>query len=203
MSVAVAATIAIGATGCAFMTPQDTTMIKQITDGVNVTTGKIDVRNALLISDTGKSARFVGTVVNSSNDDITLTVEVSSVAQTIVVPANSHVDPSSSSSQRAESSVESGDSEQGTRAAESDDVVFTGVKTRPGSLVKVYFSYPGAEGVSASVPVLTNAQEEYQTLAPTPSPTSRVTLPAESPTATPGADGTATPSDDTTATPAG
>lgn len=192
VSVAVAATIALGATGCEFMSPASTGEIRQITDGVNVSTGKIDVRNALLISDSGKNARFVGTIVNTSADDITLTIEVGSVAQTVEVPANSHVDPSSPSSQRAESSVQSGAETQGTRAAGSDDVVFRGADARPGSLAKTYFSYSGAEGVSANVPVLTSALEEYNTLAPTPTPT-RTSEPSE----------TSTPTDDATATPAG
>ncbi|OIH97947.1 hypothetical protein BIU90_13095 [Curtobacterium sp. MCBA15_001] len=199
MSVAVAATIALGATGCEFMSPASTGEIRQITDGVNVSTGKIDVRNALLISDSGKNARFVGSIVNSSSKEITLTIEVADIAQTVVVPANSHVDPSSSSG-RAESSVQTGDEKQGTRGAGSDDIVFSGADVTPGSLVKAYFSYSGAEGVSASVPVLTSALEEYNTLAPTPTPT-RTSEPTDS--ATPADGATGTPSDDTTATPAG
>ncbi|ROS77374.1 hypothetical protein EDF24_0128 [Curtobacterium sp. PhB130] len=195
VSVAVAATIALGATGCEFISPAQTKEIKQITDGVNVTTGKIDVRNALIISD-GKDddARFVGTLINNSGIGRTVTIEVGDASDTVRVPANTHVDlgansPSDSSS--AESSVQSGAETQGTSAGTSDEVVFAGADIAPGSLVKVYFSYPGAEGVSASVPVLTSAQEEYQTLAPTPTPT--VTLPVETPSATPTDSATATP----------
>ncbi|MCJ1714521.1 hypothetical protein [Curtobacterium sp. VKM Ac-2922] len=194
MSVAVAATIALGATGCEFMSPASTGEIRQITDGVNVSTGKVDVRNALLISDSGKNARFVGTIVNTSADDITLTIEVASVAQTVVVPANSHVDPSSGTAASAESSVQSGAETQGTRAAGTDAVVFRGADVTPGSLVKVYFSYAGAEGVSANVPVLTSALEEYNTLAPTSTPT---------PTRTAESGETSEPTDTPTATPAG
>ncbi|MBF4584382.1 hypothetical protein ITJ54_17070 [Curtobacterium sp. VKM Ac-2865] len=188
MSVAVAATIAIGATGCAFFTPQDTKTIKQITDGVNVTAGKIDVRNALLISDSGDDARFVGTLVNNSDsDDITVSMELGGDTQTVEVPANSRVDlaQSSTGTDEAESSVQTGEDTQGTQVVDAREVVFSDAKATPGSLVKVYFSSPGTEGVSASVPVLTSAQEEYQTLAPSPSPTSEFTFPAESPSATP------------------
>ncbi|RDI01338.1 hypothetical protein DEU32_102368 [Curtobacterium sp. AG1037] len=182
VSVAVAATIALGATGCEFMSPAHTTEIKQITDGVNVTTGKLDIRNALFISDRGEDARFIGTVINTDeSEDITLSIELGGDTQTVVVPAGSRRDlgtntPTVSSSEG--SSAQEGSDSQGTEQTGAKAVVFEGADARPGSLVKTYFSYSGAEGVSASVPVLTNAMEEYQSLAPSPSPTG---------TATPGA----------------
>jgi hypothetical protein len=184
VSVAVAATIAIGATGCAFFTPQDTKTIKQITDGVNVTAGKIDVRNALLISDSGDDARFVGTLVNNSDsDDVTVSMELGGDTQTVEVPANSRVDlaQSSTGTDEAESSVQTGEDTQGSQVVDAEPVVFSDAKATPGSLVKVYFSSPGTEGVSASVPVLTSAQEEYQTLAPSPSPSSTPSATSTSP----------------------
>ncbi|WFR67206.1 hypothetical protein P9139_00705 [Curtobacterium flaccumfaciens] len=191
MSVAVAATIALGATGCEFMSPAQTTEIKQITDGVNVSTGKIDIRNALLIADDSDGARFVGTLVNNAETgDITLSIEVGGDTQTVTVPANTHIDlgGTAAPSAQATAPTEEGDgTTQGTKAGESREVVFDDADTKPGSLVKVYFSYSGAEGVSASVPVLTSSQEEYATLAPTstPEPTGEVTLPVETPAATP------------------
>ncbi|UFU13742.1 hypothetical protein LQK89_14720 [Curtobacterium sp. C1] len=179
MSVAVAATIALGATGCEFMSPAHTTEIKQITDGVNVTTGKLDIRNALFISDRGEDARFIGTVINTDeSEDITLSIELGGDTQTVVVPAGSRRDlgtntPTVSSSEG--SSAQEGSDSQGTEQTGAKAVVFEGADARPGSLVKTYFSYSGAEGVSASVPVLTNAMEEYQSLAPSPSPTGTAT----------------------------
>ncbi|SOC88985.1 hypothetical protein SAMN05660766_2703 [Curtobacterium sp. 314Chir4.1] len=166
VSVAVAATIALGATGCEFMSPAQTTEIKQITDGVNVSTGKIDVRNALLISDDGEGARFIGTLVNNDEtDDITVSVEIGGDTETVEVPASGHVDLAND--------------------AKHDTLDFDGADAKPGALVKVYFSYSGAEGVSASVPVLTSSQEEYATLAPTATPTAEVTLPTATPTDVP------------------
>lgn len=191
VSVAVAATIALGATGCEFMSPAHTVDIKQITDGVDVSTGKVDVRNALLISDDGESARFIGTLVNNDDqDDYTVSIEIGGDTQTVDVPANSHVDlaMAAGAGSDAESSVQEGDTTQGTTAAaDAEPIVFDNADAKPGSLVKVYFSYPDAEGTSANVPVLTSSQEEYQTLAPspTPEPTDTVTLPTSTPTATP------------------
>ncbi|PZE82670.1 hypothetical protein [Curtobacterium sp. MCBD17_032] len=160
VSVAVAASIALGATGCEFLSPARTKEIRQITDGVDVSTGSIDVRNALLITDTGEDARFVGTLVNTGERDRTVTLELDGTDQTVEVPSNS--------------TLVLADDEQ------HDTVDFDDVTAKPGSLVKMYFSYQGAEGASATVPVLTSAQEEYQTLAPTPTPMSTSTSPAES-----------------------
>jgi hypothetical protein len=160
VSVAVAASIALGATGCEFLSPARTKEIRQITDGVDVSTGTIDVRNALLISDSGEDARFVGTLVNTGNKDRTVTLEVDGDDQTVQVPGNTTV-------------VLADDEEH-------DTVDFDGVSTKPGSLAKMYFSYQGAEGASATVPVLTSTQQEYQTLAPTPTPTPTSTSPSVS-----------------------
>ncbi len=180
VSVAVAASIALGATGCEFMSPAHTKEIKQITDGVNVTTGSIDIRNALLISDDGDGARFLGTLVNTSgDDDVTLSIEVGGDTQTVQVPANSRVDLANAAGGTSDDSVQGSDG-QGSQVAEGRDVLFDQADAVPGSLVKVYFSYSGAEGVSANVPVLTSALEEYQTLAPTPTPSSTATTPSES-----------------------
>lgn len=158
VSVAVAATIALGATGCEFMSPAHTADIKQITDGVDVSAGKVDVRNALLISDDGESARFIGTLVNNDDqDDYTVSIEVGGDTQTVDVPANTHVDLAMASGAGSddESSVQEGDTTQGTTAGDAEPIVFDNADAKPGSLVKVYFSYPDAEGVSANVPVLT------------------------------------------------
>jgi len=203
VSVAVAATIALGATGCEFISPAHTREIKQITDGVNVSTGTIDVRNALLIADDADEARFVGTLVNTSDeDDLTVSIEVGGDTQTVEVPANTHVDLGMAVSPTAQATAgtEVGEDTQGTEPGTGSEVVFRDADATPGSLVKVYFSYSGAEGVSASVPVLTSAQEEYATLAPNPTPSSTSTSPSESgsqPTGEAGVPGTQ-PSDSQT-----
>jgi hypothetical protein len=160
VSVAVAATIALGATGCEFISPAETAHIKQVTDGIDASTGSIDVRNALLISDTGEDARFVGTLVNRGDVPRTVTLQLDGTDETVRVAGNSTV-------------VLADDGQH-------DTVDFDGVTAKPGSLVKMYFSYSGAQGVSVTVPVLTSAQEEYQTLAPTPTPTPTSTAPSES-----------------------
>ena len=170
VSVAVAATIALGATGCEFMSPAGHRRRSgRSRDGVNVSRRQDRRPQRAAHLRHGEDARFVGTLVNTSADDITLAIELGSVAQTVEVPAQLARRPASSTSQRAESSVQSGRDPGHRRpvAATSSSPV----RPRPGSLAKIYFQYSGAEGVSANVPVLTSALEEYNTLAPTPTPT--------------------------------
>jgi hypothetical protein len=167
-SVAVAAAVALGATGCEFMTSADTQHIKDITDGVNVSVGKVDVRNALLITRKGTNARFIATVVNNSNDPQTLSIQAKGgLTDTVDVPANSTLD----------------------LAKPANDITFRGIDVKPGSLSKVFFTYAGATGASAGVPVLNGQMEEYSTLLPT----------APSPTPTGTATSTPSPSDSATA----
>jgi hypothetical protein len=153
-SVAVAAAVALGATGCEFMTTADTQHIKDITDGINVNVGKLNIRNALFVStNSGRNARFVATIVNSTGSAKELTVQAKDSTDheaTVRVPANTTLDLANAKS--------------------ADEIVFRNVKVTPGDLTKVYFSYPSATGASAKIPVLTGAMAEYATLVPTTSP---------------------------------
>ncbi|KQO63483.1 hypothetical protein [Curtobacterium sp. Leaf261] len=177
MSVAVAATIALGTAGCGFMTPQSTTEHYDASDGVSVTVGKVDVRNAILFTDDGESARFVATLVNNSDSRKVVTIQAkgkNSDETDVTVPANSSLD----------------------LAKDSDAVVFDRLGSKAGVLTRVFFTYPSAEGASIRVPVLTGALEEYKTLLPTPSSTA--TVPATDPTLTPAPYTDATPSESAT-----
>ena len=51
-SVVLAGLIVLGASGCEFISPQDTTQISQVSDGMDATLGPVDVRNALLFTRT-------------------------------------------------------------------------------------------------------------------------------------------------------
>lgn len=164
------------------MTPQSTTEHYDASDGVSLTVGRIDVRNAILFTDNGTSARFVATLVNNSDSRKVVTIQAkgeSSDETDVTVPANSSLD----------------------LAKADDQVVFRKLGSKPGVLTKVFFTYPGAEGASVRVPVLTGALEEYKTLVPTPSstplpPTNPTLKPAPYSDATPS--GSATPSESAT-----
>lgn len=151
-TVAVAAAVVLGASGCEFMTKAETQDIRQVTDGVNLEVGSLAVRNALLIATpNGKNARFIATIVNQTNQSEALTIEAkdnSGDQKTVRIPANSTVDLA--------------------KSAKADQVVFRKVDVKPGDLTKMFFTYPGASGASTGVPVLTGAMAEYATLVPTP-----------------------------------
>ncbi|MFZ7087526.1 hypothetical protein [Curtobacterium sp. RRHDQ10] len=166
MSVAVAASIALGTAGCEFMTPQSTTEHYDASDGVSTNVGSVDVRNAILLTSDGESARFIATLVNNSDSAKTLTIQAadkSSDTQEVRIPANTSLDLAHDS-----------------RATQ---VVFDSLGSKAGVLTRVFLTYPSAEGSSIRVPVLDYQLPEYSTLEPTPSSTS--TVPPTSPTLTP------------------
>ena len=173
VSVAVAAAVALGTAGCEFMTPQSTTERYDASDGVSLTVGKVDVRNAILITKNNRSARFVATLVNNTNDPQTVTIELgnsSADTESVVVEANGDLD---------------------LGASTNTPVVFEKADAKAGSLHKMFFTYPGAEGGSVRVPVLTGAMSEYSSLVPTPSRTP-TTSPTSTDVPTPSATATAT-----------
>ena len=153
VSVAVAATIALGTAGCGFMTPQSTTEIYDASDGVSASVGTVDVRNAILLTKNGTDVRFIATLVNSSDSARTVTIQAKDSSEHSVdvrIPANAIVDLAKDTT--------------------ADEVVFSDLNAKPGSLVKVFFTYPSAEGTSVRVPVLTGELDEYRPLLPTPTP---------------------------------
>lgn len=182
VSIAVAASIALGTAGCEFMTEAGTTKGYDASDGVSTSVGAVDVRNAILLTKTGERARLVASLVNTADSTRRVTIEPGDHAGqsvTVVVPGNSSVD-------------------LGSTAPTAPEVVFPRLGSKPGSLARVYFTYPGAAGKSIQVPVLNGAMQAYSTLLPTPQPTT-------TPGATPGSTSRSTiaPTPTGTATPVG
>ncbi|WIB63251.1 MULTISPECIES: hypothetical protein [unclassified Curtobacterium] len=170
VSIAVAASIAVGTAGCEFLTEAGTTKGYNASDGVSTSVGAVDVRNALLLTKNGKRARLVASLVNNADSKRTVTIEPKDHAGqsvTVVIPGNSSVD-------------------LGSTSPTAQEVVFPKLDSKAGSLARVYFTYSGASGKSISVPVLNGAMEEYRTLLPTPQQ-------SQTPTLTPTPTSTATP----------
>ena len=170
VSIAVAASIALGTAGCEFMTEAGTTKGYNASDGVSTSVGAVDVRNALILTRNGGRARLVASLVNTADSGRRVTIEPkdhSSQSVTVVVPANSSVD-------------------LGSTAVDAPEVVFPHLDSKAGSLAPIYFTYSGASGKSIKVPVLNGAMEEYSTLLPTaPSSSTRTIAPTPTGTATP------------------
>ncbi|KTR94584.1 DNA modification methylase [Microbacterium testaceum] len=173
-SIAVGAAVVLGTTGCNILAPQATTIDYSASDGVNVpaASGPLDVRNALIVADQdGELGNFVAAVVNSSNQPLTLRVEVgegsSAVRASVNVPASS--------------TLSLGDLANGV-----EPLRLEGIDAVPGSTVPVYFQSGDGEGALMQVPVLDSAVQYLSTLAPTPFPTVTATpMPLPSSTSTP------------------
>lgn len=167
-SVALGAAVLLGATGCAFITPQSTEIQYSASDGVNIpNSGPLKVRNVLIVSEEeGGPGALIAAVVNETGDDHTLNLEIGEGADaqkaTIRVPANS--------------SVSLGDPEEETPALTVD-----AVPVAPGANVPVYFQSGDAEGVLYQVPVLDGALPYYGELLPTPAASTSSPTPSSTP----------------------
>lgn len=152
-SVALSAAVLLGATGCALVSTQATTMPYSAGDGVNIPdSGPILVRNALIVTDeAGESPALVAALVNQSADPETLTIEIgegsSAQSFTVEVPAGDQ--------------MSLGDASEDTPPLELGEV-----DALPGSMAAVYFQSGDAEGVLYQVPVLDNALDYYGDLLP-------------------------------------
>jgi hypothetical protein len=155
------ALIGLGTAGCAFITPQATTKIVEVANGVNGTVGSIGIRNATLVSDDGENASLIVTFANKANESRALTLQYESDGA------------------KTEATVPVAGGDTTTYGGEDDtQIVLRDIDAEAGSLFPIYFQYGDEEGKQLLVPILTTDFSEYEGLAPTP-------LPTITPTATP------------------
>jgi len=147
----VGAVVALGATGCTFMTPQSTEIVYSPSDGVMVEgSAPLEVRNALVVADAdGTAGNLVAAVVNPTDGDLTLRMEVGESRSPAIlrVPANSIVS---------------------LGAEGTPPLALADFDAKPGTNVPIYFQSGDANGVQTDVPVLDGTLPYYATLAPTP-----------------------------------
>ena len=165
-SAGVAALVAMVLAGCNFITPQQTLVPYDPSDGVSAAVGDVDVLNAVILSDDGVSGNLVFTALNSSTDDVDLIVQFESEGDKVTLDLDV----------AAGGSTEFGFGEGG-------QLFLAGIDTQPGGLLPVYFQYGAEQGRQLLVPVLDGALEQYAPLLPTPTPTPTPTI---LPTPTPG-----------------
>jgi hypothetical protein len=177
-SVVLTGLVVVGVSGCAFITPQETTRINQVSDGVDATVGPIGIRDAMLISDDGTTASLVTSLINTGSSRTTVqlqyTADSGPTTAQVVVPANGLVS---------------------VRPGGQADVQLSGIKAPPGSLFTISFSAGSSTPTDVRVPVLENDLPGYETLTPTPSP-------SPSPSVTPSPGQSATPATGSTSSPA-
>ncbi len=167
-SIALSALVIVGATGCAGITPQATTIEYAASDGANVPkSGPIEVRNAFIVVDKqGTLGNLVAGLVNTTSSAATIHITVGdSAGQSVRVPAQKSVSLG-------------GDAEKPLR--------FEDIDAKAGTTVKVYFQSGDAEGISYEIPVLDGTLPYYSQLVPTPqpSPSKTAVAPAVEPTPT-------------------
>lgn len=148
-SIALAAALMLGATGCTFSANIATEKPYDPSDGVGAEVGELSIRNALLIGDDPEELNLVMTVVSAADTDRRVTVQWEAdgerVTEEIFVGANGRT---------------------AFGGPEQDQVLITGSGATIGGLVPVFFAYPGTEGVEVLIPVLDGSLPEYELYIP-------------------------------------
>ncbi|GGF19021.1 hypothetical protein [Subtercola lobariae] len=150
-SILVALAIGASATGCAFITPQATTTIVESANGVNGNVApNLAMRNVTLISDDGKTASLLATLVNTDITGNLVTIQyVNSAGASVTESA--YVD--------AGATLQIG-------GVPDKKIILTGIDAKAGTLFPVFFQYGDQTGTKLLVPVLTSDWPQYKGLAP-------------------------------------
>ncbi|MCU1475989.1 MAG: hypothetical protein JWQ64_682 [Subtercola sp.] len=150
-SILVALAIGASASGCAFITPQATTTIVESSNGVS---GNVDpnlaMRNATLISDDGKTASLLVSLVNTDTTGMLVNIQYVNAAGANV----------------AETAYVNAKSTLGVGGSTDKKIVFTGLNVKAGTLFPIYFQYGSQTGTKLLVPVLTSDWPQYKGLGP-------------------------------------
>ncbi len=148
-SAALVALLAIGTTGCTFMTDQATTQQYSPSDGIGTTVGDVGVQNALLVTADGETASLLINFINHSEFGVEVNIQYKTadnekVAASVYVNANS---------------VKS------LGATDASKLILSGIDAPAGSNFAVFLQYGDVTGKQLWLPVLA-PNGEYETLAP-------------------------------------
>jgi hypothetical protein len=149
-AIALGATVALGATGCTFITHQATLNQYPASDGVNVvsTGGPVVVRNALVVATVdGSAGNLVAALVNESDTGASLSVEVAGKSFDVRVPAGERV----------------------SLGADTDPLLIENLDVKPGATVEILFRSGDDDAEPLQVPVLDGTLPMYQDLVPSES----------------------------------
>ncbi|WP_028280416.1 hypothetical protein [Arthrobacter sp. H5] len=142
----------LGATGCAAVNPQATTIQYAASDGIVDSVGPVLLRNVLIItSDEGEPGTLLGTLFNESDSAVQVTIDGENESSQITIPAEGKY--------VFEDEVD-------------DDGTLQGVSEIPGALVDLDFTV-NSESATIRVPVLDGTLEAYREYVPggfTPDP---------------------------------
>jgi hypothetical protein len=177
--VAGAGVLALLATaGCSAVNEQATTRHYSASDGIVTSVGPVNVRNMLIVAeDANGTGRFLGTVVNTSDSPVQLSLTAASASTSVTIPADGQV---KFEDEKYSTTLE---------PAGGD----------PGAVVPVTLKVNSAS-TEAEVPVVDGSLAEYSQYIQTPAPSESASPSAES-TATSTEEATTTPTEEATATP--
>ncbi len=148
-SIALAAAVALGATGCGLFAPQATTDPYSPSDGIDVTVAGVDVRNLMLIADEeAENFNVVFTGVNTGDETVQLRI--------------SFVDANGTSTATADFEVKPGSTPFGAVDGEFPPVLVSIPDLAPGAMVTAFLQVPGGADVERQVPVLDGTLAEYR-----------------------------------------
>lgn len=149
-SIVLAGALALGMSGCVFITPQATLIRYDPTDGVAATLGDIDVRNVVgIINEDGHAISLMITIINSGTSDHILDIQYTSGGEKTTV----------SKIVKAGKTVSFGTS------PDDEQIVVLNPDVPAGGLLPVYLQWGKETGKEILVPVL-DATGDYATLAP-------------------------------------
>lgn len=152
---ALGAAVLLGASGCALISTQATTITYSPSDGIIVSpeSGPVQIRNVLIVAnEDGSAGNLLGAFVNSTDENHTVSMEFgdpgSGVSETIRVPANTVIS---------------------LGVDGEDPILLEGIEMLPGSDVPASFQSGDGETVLTDVPVLDGEQEYLAPFVPSAS----------------------------------
>jgi hypothetical protein len=156
-----AALTLLASTGCGAINEQATTKAYSASDGIVANVGPIGLRNVMVVAESEDSAgRLLGTVVNTSDSPVQLSLTGSGSTATVTVPADGQI--------RFED--------------EANKTTVDRPGAAPGALANVTVRVNN-ESADVRVPVLDGTLPEYSSYVPTPAPTESA-APTETPAPT-------------------
>ncbi|WP_030013480.1 MULTISPECIES: hypothetical protein [Micrococcales] len=141
-TMAIAAAV-LSATGCGYIHQQPTTIHYSASDGVQADVADAKFRNVMVIAkDKNSPGRLLGTVVNSSDKELSLTIDTGEAQAEVKVPAKGEV------------------------RFEKQETLLNPVGKAPGELLKDTKISSGSQSTTANIPVLDGTLDEYQQYLP-------------------------------------
>lgn len=160
-AIALAAGVALGASGCSLIAPQGTNVSYSPSDGVEVTTNGVYLRNIILVADeTGENFNLVFTAVNTTGAPAAVNVSMTA----------------DNSSANVDFKVPTGTTPFGNADEGQETIVVTMPGLEAGATAKSYFTLNGETDIVEFVPVLDGTLKEYQAYVLAPAPAELVTI---------------------------